>query len=85
MCQEKFARNYELKQHLKTAHAEETIVDSEKSDSEDVCAEEENNTVIRTETNNPEEEMKPVLQGQSWQPGFFELALRDINIQVRFF
>ena len=48
LCQEKFARNYELKQHLKTAHAE-TIVDSEKSDNEDVCAEEENNTVIRTE------------------------------------
>ena len=74
MCQEKFARNYELKQHLKTAHAE-TIVDSEKSDNE----EEENNTVIKTETNNPEEEMKPALQGQSWQTGFFELALRDIN------
>ena len=25
------------------------------------------------------------LQGQSWQTGFFELALRDINMQVRFF
>ena len=54
LCQEKFARNYELKQHLTTAHAE-TIVDSEMSDNEDVCAEEEKNTVIRTESNNPEE------------------------------
>ena len=41
LCQEKFARNYELKQHLKTAHTD-TIVDSEKSDNED-------DTVIRTE------------------------------------
>jgi hypothetical protein len=25
------------------------------------------------------------LQGQSWQTGFFELALRDRNMKVRFF
>ena len=25
------------------------------------------------------------LQGQSWQTGFFKLALRDRNMQVRFF
>ena len=60
------------------------VVDSEKSDNEDFCAEEENNTVIKTETNNPEE-MKPALQGQSWQTGFSKLALRDRNMQVRFF
>ena len=48
------------------------VVDSEKSDNEDVCAEEENNTVLKIETNNPEE-MKPVLQGQSWQTVFFFL------------
>ena len=69
LCQEKFARNYELKQHLKTAHAE-TMVDTEMSDNEDVCAEDENNTVIKTESNNPEE-TKPALQGQSTQTVFF--------------
>ena len=26
-----------------------------------------------------------LIQGQSWQTGFFELALRDRNMQVRFF
>ena len=26
-----------------------------------------------------------LIQGQSWQTGFFELALRDRNVQVRFF
>ena len=37
------------------------VVDSEKSDNEDVFAEEENNTVIRTESNDPEE-IKPNLE-----------------------
>ena len=46
------------------------VVDSEKSDNEDVCAEEEKNTVIKTESNNPEE-TKPALQGQSTQTVFF--------------
>ena len=46
------------------------VVDTEMSDNEDVCAEEEKNTVIKTESNNPEE-MKSALQGQSTQTVFF--------------
>ena len=33
-------------------------------------------------------DVKPKLeqvQGQSWKTGFFELAMRDINMQARFF
>ncbi len=39
-----------------------------------------NLTKIELETTGSE-----LLQGQSWQTGFFELALRDRNMQVRFF
>ena len=93
ICKDNFAFKQDLKIHIAIIHENQEKV-FEKTISPD-----KNQRLSRKRIgNNSEENENPYkklcfttvlkeenIQGQSWQSGFFELALRDRNMQVRFF